>query len=311
MNSPACFILPQEPLVGVTHLLRAFRLYLTYILVGNYDLYDFRNLSGQAARRGRDLHFPRYRLDSQVECEEFVGALRYLLERVPLLCELDDLLSHWRWFAEWSIGCVGTLRDWVVETVAALCEEGGTTLTIKALEQYALQPDQRVRMEIEARAGEHKVEVGKARSQQQLLELIGNAAKTPQTTFNQNGSAASQAATVPTPGCSDTLPPKTPKGSKVERAPQRDRVGEGMQEGTTTRCLFSGSIIDVPASNMKDAGVLRVECPECLTMRGLTPQGETARFPPHDQRKTRTPHREARWIRREGVWELAGESSAT
>ena len=71
-------------------------------------------------------------------------------------------------------------------------------------------------------------------------------------------------------------------------------------------CLFSGSIIDVPANDMRDAGVMRVECPECLTMRGLTPQGETVRFPPHDQRKTRTPHREVRWVRREGAWELTG-----
>jgi hypothetical protein len=92
----------------------------------------------------------------------------YLLERIPLLCDTGDLLSHWRWFAEWSIGCVGMLRDWVVDTVAALCDEGATTLTIQALEQYALQPDQRVRMEMEARAGEHKVEVGKARSQHQF-----------------------------------------------------------------------------------------------------------------------------------------------
>lgn len=275
-----------------------------HILVGNYDLYDFRNLSGQAARRGRDLHFPRYRLDSQAECEEFVGALRYLLERVPLICDLDDLVSHWRWFAEWSIGCVGMLRDWVVDTVAALCEEGGTTLTIQALEQYALQPDQRVRMEMEARAGEHKVEAGKARSQQQLQELLGNVTKIPQIASNLDGSNVPQAVNVSTPR-------PTVKGSKIERAPHRDRVGEAVEVRNTTRCVFSGSIIDVPATNMRDAGVLRVECPECLTMRGLTPQGETVRFPPHDQRKTRTPHREARWVRREGAWELADSSSAT
>jgi hypothetical protein len=149
-----------------------------HILVGNYELYDFRNLSGQAARRSRDLHFPRYHLESKVECEEFVGALRCLLERVPLICDLDDLLSHWRWFAEWSIGCVGILRDWVVDTVAALYEDGGTTLTMGTLKEYALQPDQRVRLEMEARAGEHKIEVGKARSQQQLEELLGKVLKT-------------------------------------------------------------------------------------------------------------------------------------
>ena len=49
------------------------------------------------------------------------------------------------------------LRDWVVDTVAGLFEEEGSMLTIKALEQYALQPDQRVRLEMEARAGERKV----------------------------------------------------------------------------------------------------------------------------------------------------------
>lgn len=288
-------------LKGITN-----RTNVLHILVGNYDLYDFRNLSGQAARRGRDLHFPRYRLDSQVECEEFVGALRYLLERVPLLCDLDDLLSHWRWFAEWSIGCVGTLRDWVVDTLAALCDEGATTLTIQALEQYALQPDQRVRMEMEARAGEHKVEAGKARSQQQLEELLRHAVKVPQAASNLDESRIPQAMTA-FAGHSDTPPLKTPKGSKIERAPQRDRVGEAVEVRNMIRCLFSGSIIDVPARTMRDAGVLRVECPECLTMRGLTPQGETVRFPPHDQRKTRTPHREARWVRREGAWELAGQ----
>jgi energy-coupling factor transporter ATP-binding protein EcfA2 len=151
-----------------------------HILVGNYELYDFRNLNGQAARRGRDLHFPRYHADKKSECEEFVGALRYVLERVPLICDVDELLLHWRWFLDWSVGCIGILRDWVVDTVAALCDEGATTLTIDALHVAALQPDQRVRLEREARAGEHKVEVGKTTSHQQLQELLGPVSQTPE-----------------------------------------------------------------------------------------------------------------------------------
>jgi hypothetical protein len=31
-----------------------------HILIGTYELLNFRNLSGQASRRGLDLHFPRY-----------------------------------------------------------------------------------------------------------------------------------------------------------------------------------------------------------------------------------------------------------
>jgi hypothetical protein len=230
-----------------------------------------------------------------------------LLERVPLICDLDGLLLQWHWFAEWSIGCVGILRDWVVDTVAALCEEGKTTLTIEALKEYALQPDQRVRLEMEVRAGERKVEVGKARSEQQLQELLGNGTKPSQIASNQTGNTMSQSVTRLDP--SDNLPPKTPKARKIERAAHRDPVGE-IQEANLSKCSFFG-FIEVPVRDMKDAGVLKVECPECLRMRGLTPQGEVVRFPPHDPRKTRTPNREARWVRREGAWELEGLSNAT
>ncbi len=279
-----------------------------HVLFGNFDLYDFRNLSGQAARRGRDLYFPRYRLDSQVECEEFIGALRYLLERVPLVCDLDELLSHWHWFAQWSIGCVGILRDWVVDTVAGIFEEGGSTLTIKALEHYALQPDQRVRLEMEARAGERKVEEGKARSQQQLQELLAMTAKTSPAPSHQSGNGRLQEVSIS--DGSERPSRGLPKAYKIERAPHRDPVGETIQEGISTKCSFSG-LIEVPVREMRAASVLKVECPLCLATRALTPAGETVRFPSHDPRKTRTPHREARWVRHEGGWEVVGRSSAT
>ena len=98
-----------------------------HVLVGNFDLYDFCHLNAQAARRMRDLPFPRYHVDHQRECEECVGALRSLLERVPLAVAVPGLLSHWRWFGEWSLGCIGVLGDWRVETVDTLCQEGATT----------------------------------------------------------------------------------------------------------------------------------------------------------------------------------------
>src|SRR5258708_2400466 len=82
-----------------------------HVLVGSYDLFEFRNLNGQAARRGRDIHFPRYRIEQKAERAEFVGALHYLLSHVPLTCDVDRLLKEWRWFAEWSVGCIGVLRD--------------------------------------------------------------------------------------------------------------------------------------------------------------------------------------------------------
>jgi hypothetical protein len=96
---------------------------------------------GQAARRMRDLHFPRYHFDSPTECEEFVGALRSLLEQVPLAVDVPGLLTHWLWFGEWSLRCISVLSDWIVDTVDALCKRGETTLIIDALQKHALPPD--------------------------------------------------------------------------------------------------------------------------------------------------------------------------
>ena len=85
-----------------------------------------------------------------------MGALRSLLEHVPLIVDVPGLLAYWRWFGEWSLGCIGVLSDWIVETVDALYRQGATTLTIDALQKHALPSNLRARMESEARAGEFK-----------------------------------------------------------------------------------------------------------------------------------------------------------
>ena len=268
-----------------------------HVLVGNYEMYDFCHLNGQAARRGRDLHFSRYHLETQSECKEFVGALRYLLERVPLLCDIDGLLEHWRWFGEWSLGCIGILRDWVVETVAALCEEGGTTLTIEALKNHALQPDQRLRLEIEARTGEHKVEMEKARSQQQLEELLGKSTLLPQ---NSSEGGTNGQIPPPTPKADNPLK-KTTKRRVGERAPSRDPIGE--MQGTTASgtCTFKG-IIEISSAQMNEAGISRVECPQCATTRSLNTKGSMIKFPSHPKRKTSAHSTEERWIMQGTAW---------
>jgi hypothetical protein len=273
------------------------------ILVGTYDLFDFRNLDAQAARRGRDLHFPRYHLDTMAERREFVGVLRSLLEHVPLACDMDDLLAHWRWFGELSIGCIGVLSDWMVDTVATLFREGGTTLTIEALQRSAPHPARRVRMEVDARTGEHKVEAGNATSHQQLQELLGKPARARSASFE--GGASSE--TLPQPLTEPRVidqPPVPTRGRMIERAPSRDPVGEMQPTGHATKCSFKG-IIDLSPEEMKEARISRVECPECATTRSLDILGKTVRFPPHDRRKTSTPSREERWIRHGIAWTLS------
>ena len=270
-----------------------------HVLVGNYDQYDFRNLSGQAARRGRDVYFPRYHLQTKAECEEFAGALRYLLERVPLICDVEGLLSQWRWFAEWSIGCIGILRDWVVDTVAALCEEGGTTFTIEALKRFALQIDQRVRLEMEARAGEHKVEAGKARSHQQLEELLRKATATT-ASETRDASLTEQSHTPKTV----TVAKKPPTNRVGERAPRRDPVGQVRTEDDALKCSFSG-VTGIPPDRLAQTGVHSVGCPECGAMRTLQSHKNTVTFPSHQRCLTPPSSSDVRWLRSGTIWELS------
>ena len=276
---------------------------ILHVLVGNFDLYDFCHLNAQAARRMRDLPFARYHLDNQTECEEFVGTLRALLERVPLAVDVPGLLSHWRWFGEWSLGCIGVLSDWLVETVDTLCKEGATTLTIEALTKHALQPDQRLRMEMEARTGEYKVERAKAQSEQDLKLLLANPTTLP---ISQGTPAFGNGASAL--GATPEVASRTRTRSRIEREASRDPVGDQIQVVNALKCAFSG-VLSIELKQFLDSGIRLFECPECARMRSLSPRNGVLRFPSHDKRKRHTLQAERRWAMGETTWEVVGGES--
>lgn len=260
-----------------------------HVLVGNFDLYEYCHLNGQTTRRMRDQHFSRYHLDNQKECEEFVGALQSLLENVPLTVDVPALLSHWRWFWEWSTGCVGVLGDWIVETVDALWSENKTVLTVDALTSYALQPDQRARLEMEARTGEHRVARAKVQSEQDLQRLLD---------AHANEKKSAQAVDPTTNGREQER-----KGKPVERATVRDPVGDQVPKGNTLRCTFS-DVLDIEPGRFQESRVARGECPECAALRQLQLRNGILRYPSHERRKTQTLQTERRWAQGETRWEI-------
>jgi AAA domain len=260
-----------------------------HVLVGNFDLYEYCHLNGQTTRRMRDHHFPRYHLDNQKECEEFVGALQSLLENVPLTVDVPALLSHWRWFGEWSMGCVGVLGDWIVETVDALWSENKTVLTVDALTSSALQPDQRARLEMEARTGEHRVARAKVQSEQELQQLVDTHANERKSAQTVNPAANGGG--------------RERKGNPVERAAVRDPVGNQAPSANTLRCIFS-DVLDIDPGRFQDSGVARGECPECAALRQLQLRNGILRYPAHERRKTQTLQAERRWVQGETRWEI-------
>ncbi len=249
------------------------------------------NLNAQAVRRMRDQHFPRYHLDNQKECEEFVGALQSLLECVPMTVDVPALLTRWRWFGEWSMGCVGVLGDWIVETVDALWSAGETVLTVEALTRHALQPDQRARLEMEARTGEYRVARAKAQSERELQQLLGTPAP--------DGKPSQANLDSPSTDVSG----RERNGGRIERAAQRDPVGDQIPTTNTGKCSFSG-VMEILAQQFLESGVERVECPDCHALRQITPRNGILRYPTHDKRKTRAPQTEPRWAQGETGWEV-------
>jgi hypothetical protein len=188
----------------------------------------------------------------------------------------------------------------MVETVDALCKEGATTLTIEGLKRHALQPDQRLRLEMEARTGEYKVERAKAQSEQELQRLLGNPTTLPESRGTRaSGNGASDSGTSPETTRS------TRTRSRIERAASRDPVGDQVRAGNAMKCTFSG-VVPIEAQRFLDGGTLLVECPDCAATRSLELRKGVLRFPSHDKRKTRTPQADRRWTKRETAWEVVG-----
>jgi hypothetical protein len=124
-----------------------------HVLVGTYDLLVFRNLSAQLSRRSIDIHFSRYRAANEADMRAFRSVLWSFQRNVPLE-EEPDLLQHWKYCYERTIGCVGVLKDWLTRALAEAMEKGEKTLSRALLEQHALSVDRCDQMITEAMAGE-------------------------------------------------------------------------------------------------------------------------------------------------------------
>src|SRR5215469_1871725 len=284
-----------------------------HVLAGPYSLFGFRNTMGQLARRGRDIHFQRYHVNDKEERKQFVAALSYLLERVPLGVDLDSLLKGWRWFAENSVGSIGVLKDWLIDAVKVTLAQGGTSLTEDILTRTMLHPSQRLSLEMEARTGEQKVAIHNSESAKQFQARLQKPAKAEATQAQGSGPGmppatqtkqdAKPASTTP------PLPQVSPKPTQPhvgQRAPGRDPVGEAsipsMRKAAV--CSFTEAI-PVTLAQMEESGVSRFECPTCLAVRDSKPKGERVKFSSHPKRTTATPNRGKRWVRRGSIWELA------
>ncbi len=253
-----------------------------HILIGTYELLNFQNLSGQASRRGLEVHFPRYLFQHEQDRLDFQGVLLALLKQVPLDTDIETLMQQWFYFYERSIGCVGVLKDWLIRTVAATLHDGGDTLSLEKLSEHALQVGQCERMAIDAIEGEQKLGYMASRREQlwRLLQM--------ETTQSSMSSPEIASTIAPT---SDETPSKTKtpvsgttsKGAKTTRKKRSSTAKSPIPTSDKT-----SSETEIPASEAtsKPAQTTRKRRSSSVKSEVPTLEAETNQEPAPKKRQT-------------------------
>lgn len=126
-----------------------------HCLLGTYELLTFRNLSGQLSRRSVDIHFRRYCADDPEDVKAFKSVLWTFQQHMPL-AETPDLVSHWEYFYERTLGCVGILKNWLTRVLKDALDRNAATVTLKDFQQRAWSVAQCQRMFQENQEGERQ-----------------------------------------------------------------------------------------------------------------------------------------------------------
>lgn len=176
-----------------------------HILLGTYDILGLTQLSGQLSRRSEEIHFGRYHYDDPVEQQQFRRVL-YTFQGLLPLPDAPDLVGRAEYCYERCLGCVGVLKTWLTQALAAALNEGLQTLTPAILERTALPTRHLVQMARELVDGEARVAGGEGQMSE-VRSLLG---------------------LEPTSSTGTTKPATGTRAARPvgQRKPHRDPVGE-------------------------------------------------------------------------------------
>ncbi|HST52250.1 MAG TPA: ATP-binding protein [Pyrinomonadaceae bacterium] len=99
-----------------------------YVLYGTYEMRSLIDLSDQLIKRSSIIHFRRYAKKGK-DKQIFQGVLYSFQINMPFPKE-PDLLKHWEFFYDRTLGCIGNLYDWLLQAYQlALSDSNSLTLT--------------------------------------------------------------------------------------------------------------------------------------------------------------------------------------
>ncbi|MFZ0592328.1 MAG: AAA family ATPase [Bryobacteraceae bacterium] len=181
-----------------------------HVLLGTYELLAFRNLSAQLSRRCIDLHFERYRADSDDDRQTFQNVLLTFQKQLPFTEAETDLMHMWQFLYERSMGCVGILKEWLMRACVRSIKHGTPALSPEHLEKTALSISQCEKILTESREGENRLSDGED-SKLRLRTLLGIESQSSERSIPE----------VFTPSRSPNR-----KSTKIgQRSPRRDPIG--------------------------------------------------------------------------------------
>jgi hypothetical protein len=266
-----------------------------HILTGTYELLPLRNLNGQAARRGLEIHFPRYQFQHEPDQLAFQRTLLTLLQQIPLKVEIKPLVDEWPYFYERCIGCIGVLKDWLVRALAASLAAGQSELLLERIQECALPIAQCESMALEAAAGEQELHYAASR-QQHLWALLGM--KMGEDMRGQQVQPIPEERMQPLPD-EATVRQKSRVG---EQQPVRLEVGEPQDKGSAENCPFSGTVVELQSAQIRATGVEKLLCPACGAARKATIRGELVIYSPHTPLSIARANKGPLWIRQGTIW---------
>ena len=182
-----------------------------YVLIGTYDLLAFRNLNGQLSRRSLTIHLGRYRADQPGDAAIFVNVVRSFGAHLPLKSQ-DEFTKEWEFLYERSIGCVGILKDWLVQALSKMLRRGGQYLERRDIEATALSTNQCEKILAECVEGEMQIEESEE-SRMYLRVRLGLEGR------------GAQGSAMPTAVAEHVRPAHGIKRRPGQRRPMRDPIG--------------------------------------------------------------------------------------
>jgi hypothetical protein len=143
-----------------------------FVMFGTYGLNSVINLDGQLTSRVLEIHFPRYDVRIK-EDEKLFKSIVYSFQKVIPVEVEPNLLEHTKFLYDYSIGCVGLLKQWLERCLSDALNKGEKTITLENLKKNALNLKKLKTLAREAIDGERDF-LEKEEDKKELEEMLYN-----------------------------------------------------------------------------------------------------------------------------------------